>query len=215
MKSWKTLACLLALLTAVPAVRAADDFAVFNLGVGGLYWAAKDIDGSNDFDSDGLWGGSIILRIRPIKYLGIDFRAGAAFNWDGESYREDGRRYEDDETFTCVPLEIGVVAMLPLGNVVTLYGGPGAGYYYYNYNYSSYSSRHGHHYHKEYDEDIKLEDDFGWYAVLGATFQVCRHFSIFAEARYTDTETEPKDFDVDEKIDCSGVGGQVGVIFDF
>ena len=214
MKSWKTLACLLALLTAVPAVRAADDYAIFNLGIGAQYWDAKDIDGSNDFDSDGLWGGNIIFRIRPIKYLGIDFRIGASANWEGESYKVDGRRYTEDETFTCVPVEIGLVGMLPLGSVVTLYGGPGAGYYYYNYNYSSHSTRHGHHYREEYDEDLDLEDDFGWYAVVGATFQICRHFSLFGEVRYTDTETEVKDWD-DMKIDCSGIGGQIGAIFDF
>ena len=215
MTNRKLLACLLALMTAVPAVLAADDFAVFNLGIGAQYWNAKDIDSSNDFDSDGLWGGNIIFRIRPIKYLGIDFRAGASANWDGESYKIDGRRYEEDETFTCVPLEIGVVAMLPIGNVVTLYGGPGAGYYYYNFKYSSYSTRHGHHYREEYDEDIKLDDDFGWYAVLGANFQICRHFSLFGEARYTDTETSIKDFEEAGKIDCSGVGVQIGAMFDF
>ena len=215
MKSWKILVCLLAVLTAVPAVRADDDFAVFNLGIGGMYWNAKDIDSSNDFDSDGLWGGSIIFRIRPIKYLGIDFRAGGAFNWDGESYKEDGRRYEEDETFTCVPLEIGVIGMLPLGNVVTLYGGPGAGYYYYNFNYSKSSTRHGHHYREEYDKDIDLEDDFGWYAVLGANFQICRHFSLFGEARYTDTDTKVEDVKNAPKIDCSGVGVQIGAMFDF
>lgn len=214
MKSWKTLACLLALLTAVPAVRAADDYAVFNLGVGAQYWDAKDIDGGNDFDSDGLWGGNIIFRIRPIQYLGIDFRAGVSANWEGESYRVDGRRYSEDETFTCVPLEIGVIGMLPLGRVVTLYGGPGAGYYIYNYNYRSYSTRHGRHYHEEYDKDIDLENDFGWYALAGATFQICPHFSLFGEVRYTDTETEVEDWD-DVKIDCSGIGGQIGAIFDF
>lgn len=214
MKSWKTLACLLVLLTAVPAVHADEDFAVFNLGIGGQYWDAKDIDDGNGFEEDGLWGGNLIIRIRPIKYLGIDIRAGVSANWEGKSYRVGGRRYEEDETFTCVPVEVGLIGMLPLGPVVTLYAGPGMGYYFYNYNYSEHSSRHGHHYRKEYDEDIDLENDFGWYAVGGATFQICRHFSLFGEVRYTDTETELEDFD-SVKIDCSGIAGQIGVIFDF
>ena len=214
MKHHKLLACVLALLTAVPAVLADDDFALFNLGIGGQYWHAKDIDRDNDFDTVGLWGGNIIFRIRPIRYLGFDFRAGAVGNWHGETHRIDGRRYKDDESFTCVPLEVGLVAMLPLGDVVTLYGGPGAGWYYYKFNYSGYSTRHGHHYRKEYDEEIDLDDDFGWYAVLGATFKLCPHFSLFGEARYVDTETKLKDYS-DIKIDCSGVGAQIGAMFDF
>ncbi len=216
MKSAKLIACLLALLAAAPAVRADDGYAVFNLGLGAQYWDAKDIDSTWDFDSDGMWGGNIIIRIRPVKYLGIDLRGGGIVNWDGESYKgSDGRRYHEDETFTCVPLEVGLVAMLPLGDVVTLYGGPGAGYYYYNFNYSSHSSRHGHHYHKEFDEDIKLKHDFGWYALGGLNIQLCPHFSLFGEVRYTDTETEFKDIEDSPKIDCSGIGFQAGMMFDF
>jgi opacity protein-like surface antigen len=213
MKSLKTFACLLALLTAVPAVRAGD-FSVFNLGLGAQYWNARDVD---NFDTDGMVGGNVIIRIRPIEYLGLDFRAGASGNWDGESYRDyDGTRYKSDVTFSCVPLEAGLVAMLPIGGVLTLYGGPGVGYYFYNLNIRERSSRHGHHQHTELDEDIDMENDFGWYAVLGATIKLCPHLAIFGEARYTDTETsfEDNDWD-DEKIDCSGVGFQAGLMFDF
>ena len=88
MKSFKLIACLLVLLSAASAVRAADGYSLFNLGIGGQYWDAKDID---DFDTDGMWGGNIILRIRPIKYLGIDVRGGYCGNWEGNSYRYDGR----------------------------------------------------------------------------------------------------------------------------
>jgi opacity protein-like surface antigen len=217
MKTWKICACLLALLSAVPAVRADDGdkgYSVFNLGLGAQYWMAKDIDGDNGFDSDGMWGGNIIFRIRPIKYLGIDLRAGASANWEGETYWIDGRRYKEDETFSCVPLEVGLVLMMPLGSVVTLYGGGGAGYYIYDYNEKSYSSRHGHHYRKEYDEDTDLENDVGWYGLAGLSFQLCPHLSIFGEARYTGTETKLKDFH-EVKLDCSGAAFQAGVIFDF
>ena len=213
MKTRKLLACLLALVTVAGAATAmASDYAVFNLGIGGQYWDAKDID---DFDTDGMWGGNIIFRIRPIEYLGIDIRGGFSGNSDGESYRVDGRRYESDVTFECVPLEIGLVGMLPVGNVVTIYGGPGVGYYWYNLNLHEHSTRHGHHYRKEYNEDIDLEDDFGWYALAGVNFQICRHFSLFGEVRYTDTDTKVEDVDNAEKIDCSGIGFQIGAMFDF
>lgn len=214
MKFRKIMLCLLALATVAGAANAlaSDGYSIFNLGFGGQYWNAKDID---DFDTDGMWGGNIILRIRPIKYLGIDVRGGYGGNWDGESYRYDGRKYETDVTFQCVPVEAGLVLMLPIGDVFTLYGGPGVGYYWYNININKHSTRHGHHYRKEYDDDIKLEDDFGWYALVGANFQLAPHFSIFGEARYTDTDTKLKHVDNAPKIDCSGVGFQVGLMFDF
>lgn len=213
MKTRKILACLLALVTVAGAATAlASDYSTFNFGFGGQYWLAKDID---DFDTDGLWGGNLIFRIRPIKYLGIDIRTGFSGNGEGESYRYGGRRYESDITFECVPVEAGLLLMLPVGDVVTLYGGPGAGYYWYNININEHSTRHGHHYRKEYDKDIDLEDDFGWYALAGVNFQLCPHFSIFGEARYTDTDTKLEDVDDAEKIDCSGVAFQIGFMFDF
>ena len=214
MKNWKALACMLAMLAVVPATQALGDgnWSIFNIGLGGQYWDAKDID---DFDTDGMWGGNVILRIRPIQYLGIDIRGGFSGNSDGDSYKIDGRRYESDITFECVPLEAGLVAMLPVGDIITLYGGPGVGYYWYNLNLNEHSSRHGHHYRKEYNEDIDLEDDFGWYALAGINFQLCPHFSLFGEVRYTDTETKLEDVDNAEKIDCSGIGFQAGVMFDF
>ena len=209
----RLLACLLALATFAGAATAlASDYSTFNLGLGGQYWVAKDVD---DFDTDGLWGGNLIFRIRPIEYLGIDIRAGFSGNGECDSYKVDGRRYESDTTFECVPLEIGLVAMLPVGDIITIYGGPGVGYYWYNININKHSTRHGHHYREEYDKDIKLEDDFGWYALAGLNFQLCPHFSLFGEVRYTDTETRLKDVDESEKIDCSGIGFQVGMMFDF
>ena len=213
MKTSKLLAYLLALVTIAGAASAmAADYSVFNIGIGGQYWDAKDID---DFDTDGMWGGNIILRIRPIEYLGIDIRGGFSGNNDGNSYRIDGRRYERDVTFECVPVEAGLVLMLPLGDAFTIYGGPGVGYYWYNLNINEHSTRHGHHYREEYDDDIDLEDDFGWYALVGVNFRLAPHFSIFGEARYTDTETKLEDVDNAAKIDCSGVGFQAGLMFDF
>ena len=205
-KTTKIIACLLALLFLAGTAVAQK----ISLGLGAQYWNGKDLD---YFDGNGMWGANFIARFAPLQYLGIDLRTGAMGVWDGESYRFEGEKYETDVVFTCLPFEAGLVLMLPLSDKVTFYGGPGIGYYYYDLDIKT-SSKHHHHYHSEHTEHIKLEDDVGWYAVAGMTIKISRHFSIFGEGRYTDSETSVKHHK-SEKIDCSGVGGQVGVMFDF
>lgn len=209
MKKMKLLACLLALATAVGTVSALGAPG-FSLGLGVQYWDAED---ASEFDKDGMWGGSVIARVRPIDYFGIDFRAGGMGIWDSKTYRINGQKYETDAAFWCCPFEVGLLLMLPVSDVFTIYGGPGVGYYYYDIDIET-TTKHGHHWHSERSDHIKLDDDFGWYAVAGAKFQFAPCFSIFGEARYTDTETSFKDAKSD-KIDCSGFGVQVGCMFDF
>ena len=181
MKSLKLLACLLA-FSAV-AVSAMASRPGVSLGFGAQYWDAKDAD---KLDKDGLEGGSVILRLRPSEYLGIDIRGGAVGVWKSDHYRVNGTKYETDATFYCVPVEAALLLMLPLDDNFTLYAGPGAGYYYYDIDIKT-TSKHHHHYHTEWKESVKLEDDVGWFAVAGLNIQLTSCFSIFGEARYTDT----------------------------
>lgn len=211
MKNRKLLACLLALATVAGAVSALADSPAVSLGVGVQYWDAKDLD---TIDKDGFYGANLILRLRPSDYLGIDFRTGCSGVWDAKSFREDGVKYETDVTFTCVPLEAGLVLMLPLNDSVSLYGGPGVGYYIYDIDIEQ-SSKHHHHYHEEWSKHIKLDNDLGWYAVAGLNIRLATNVSIFGEARYTDTETSLKHSKGDSTFDCSGFGAQAGIMIDF
>lgn len=223
MKSWKALVCVLAVLAAVPVAMAqeaaADDggWAVFNLGIGGQYWHA---DGLGEFDEEGMCGMNVIFRIRPVKYLGIDFRLGGEGVWWSETYSDAWGRGDADVFFGCVPAEAGLVLMLPLGSVLTLHGGGGVGYYFYHLDAELDGHLGGRRW--SYDEEIDMKDDVGWYALAGASFRLCRHFSLFAECRYTGTSTRfkhPEDYglgkDGNKEIDLSGVGVQAGAMFDF
>lgn len=208
MKKTKLLVCLLALTTI--AAGALAEHTGFSLGLGVQYWDAKDAD---LLDEDGLAGGGLILRYCPVEYAGIDLRVGGAGVWDGKKWREDGVKYEADATFYCVPVEAGLILKIPLGDALTLYGGPGVGYYYYDIDVELHS-RKGHHYHSEYSEHIKLEDDFGWYAVAGLTINLAPNVAIFGEGRYTDSETKLKHSDGGE-FDASGFGAMAGLMFNF
>ena len=209
MKRMKLLACLLALATVAGAWQAMAAPG-FGLGVGVQYWDAKDAD---VFDENGFWGANLILRLRPADYVGIDFRAGGSGVWDGDTYRRDGTKYRTDATFMCCPFEVGLVLMLPVNDGITLYAGPGVGYYYYDIDLEVHE-KHGHHYHSEWSDHIKMDDDFGWYAVAGLNLHLGPNFGLFGEVRYTETETSLKHSD-SRKIDCSGIGGQAGIMIEF
>lgn len=219
MQKLTALACLAAMLALVPASMAQErTHSVFNVGLGAQFWSPKELD---DFmDEDAMWGGNLIIRIRPVQYFGIDLRAGASSAWSSETYRYYGETMDEDLTLGCVPLELGGVLMLPLGDTLTLYGGGGVGYYYYRCKWEVSYNVH-HHRNWDIDEDVDMEDDVGWYALAGATIRLCPHLSIFLEGRYTGTETSlshPEDYDVSDEensFDMSGVGIQAGLMFDF
>lgn len=223
MKRLTLLACLAAMLPLVPAASAQDDATgpgKVAVGIGAQFWAPKALD---DFmDEPALWGADLLVRVRPVRYFGIDLRAGAVGAWASETYWYDGYRYDGDVTFTCVPLEFGAVLMLPLGDSLTLYGGGGGGYYTYDCDIEI-SPGHRHHRYRSWkiDESVDMENDFGWYALAGLEVRLCPHLSLYAEARYTSTEisiSHPDDYDfpVEESdFDMSGVGARAGLMFDF
>ncbi|MBQ7251127.1 MAG: outer membrane beta-barrel protein [Kiritimatiellae bacterium] len=203
-------ALLLAAVALPAAAREAEPAPVFGLGMGLQYWHADDMDVC---DKDAMGGANLIARYRPVPYLGIDCRLGCSGVWDGDKYRMDGKRYETDVVFLCVPVEFGLLGMLPAGDSFTFYAGPGVGYYWYDIDVKT-TRKHHHHYHTEWNEHVKLADDIGWYAVAGADWRIVPCLSLFAEARYTGTGTHVR-HEKSAEIDCSGFGGQIGILFNF
>ena len=58
------------------------------VGIGAQFWAPKALD---DFmDEFALWGADLLVRVRPVRYFGIDLRVGAVGAWASESYWYDG-----------------------------------------------------------------------------------------------------------------------------
>lgn len=221
MKRLTLLACLAAVLQLVTAAAAQDgatDPVVVAVGIGAQFWSPKALD---DFmDEAALWGGDLLVRVRPVRYFGIDLRAGVVGAWASKTYCYDNYRFDCDVDFTCVPLELGAVLMLPLGDSLTLYGGGGGGYYTYDCD-MEISLGHRHYSSWEIDERVDLDNDFGWYALGGLEVCLCPHLSLYAEVRYTSTETaisHPGHYLFPEganDFDMSGVGARAGLLFDF
>lgn len=211
MNKAKLATCLLAAAALAGATTAfGGNTSTFSMGLGVQYWDTKELD---TFDEDGFWGANIIARVMPSDIVGLELRFGGSGVWKDKTYYYNGKKYETDATFTCCPIEAGVVLMLPIDKTFSLYGGAGVGYYIYDIDIKT-SSKHGHHYHSEWDRHISVDNDFGWYGVAGLKINLGSPVSLFAEARYTDTETNIK-HEEDRKFDCRGVGVQAGVMFDF
>lgn len=217
MKKGMALGCLAAMMALVPAAMAQEGTAV-HMGFGAEYRDAPDLE--RLMGGNGLWGGSFQVRICPARYpkLGIDMRVGGLLSLKSESFPSNGAQCDLDTTFACVPAELGLVAMLPVGDVVSLYGGGGVGYYYYycegDFKFTWRRNRT-----QQVTEHFKMDGDFGWYAVGGAAFHMGPVVSFFAEIRYTDTETafsDPGKYDLPEEgnsYDLGGFGALIGFIF--
>ena len=87
-------------------------------------------------------------------------------------------------TVVAIPLEAGILATLKLSDSFSVYGGPGVGFYFFDAEFTSEQGR----WKETYDADV--DDEFGFYALLGARAHLARNVSLFAEAKYTWVETE-------------------------
>jgi len=95
-----------------------------------------------------------------------------------------------DEDIEMVPLEAAVMVVLPLGNFLP-YAGIGAGYYIFN------------------EGDIDLDDEVGYFPLVGLQFNLGDDIGLFAEGRWLYLETDSDDVKGD--ADVSGFGLNIGV----
>ena len=193
----------------------------FSLGTYLAFWDAKDVD---NFDLDGFIGGGIVGQIRLLDALALEMRLSGFGTGESSDVFVPGEGwFENNSTLVAMPLEIGLVASLKLGDKFSLYGGPGASYTVFDAEFTSEQGRWKETY------DLEMDDEFGAYLLLGARFQLARNASIFAEAKYNWIETsfesdvvalaaDDARFDVlplRNDLDFSGLALQAGILFTF
>lgn len=200
-----------------PETPPAAGLSPFSLGAHLSYWNAKDLD---EFDLDGMLGGGVIGRFRLHDYVGLELRLSGYAAGESEDIYVEGRGwYESDLTVVAMPMEFGLVGFLPLGDTFELYGGPGAGFYLFDGEYTVEQGPW------ETTYDLDLDDEGGFYVLLGLRAELARNIALYAEAKYTWVETtlealprcsECEDADeVDRDIDFSGLAVNAGMIFTF
>ena len=112
-----------------------------------------------------------------------------------------------------------MLVTLPLGDRFEIYGGPGVGYYFFDGEYRIDQGPW------ETLVDIDMDDDVGYYALLGIRAELARYAHLFFESKYAWVESslELRD-DVRERfgwpdlqadIDFSGLTFNAGLRFTF
>jgi hypothetical protein len=181
------------------------------IGLSGFYWHGEDLD---DFDLDGFAGIRFMGEGKLGDYLAIQGRIGVAGASADDWGRDmNGRRYEWDYTYTIVPLEVGLMVRLPLGDSgLALYGGPGVGCYVSWHEYEYWEGRH----HSEYD-DSDVEADFGVWAAAGLRIPLGNGVGIDVQGEYhwLEAEVDWDDIAGDVDINLDGWGFSVGLTVEF
>ena len=160
-----------------PYVRGPRTPSRFSLATGLSYWNAKDLD---DFDTKGFWGVGLIGEFQLVDYLALQLRTGIHGAGDSEDlYVEDSGWYETTATVVALPLEAGLIAILPLGERFSLYGGGGGGYYLFDGEITFERRRWRETY------DLKMDNEFGVFGLFGLRFHMTRYAALFLVAKYT------------------------------
>ena len=198
---------------AVPAeeTSAPDELSRFSVGMHLAYWNVDDLD---RFDGEGAFGLGVVGQYRLHDLLGIELRGSGFFASRYEDVYVAGEGWsENTTTLSILPLEAGLIAFLPLGNTFSLYGGPGAGYYVIDGEFMNEQGPWTRYY------DIDLDDDFGFYALLGARAQLARNIALYLEGKYTWVETsferEADFLGIAQDLDLSGFAFDAGMLFTF
>ncbi|HHX97802.1 MAG TPA: outer membrane beta-barrel protein [Kiritimatiellia bacterium] len=191
----------------------------FSTGAYLSYWNAEDLE---HFDLDGAFGLGGLVQYRLANWLALEARLGIFAAADStDHYTEELGWFETGFSVATLPAEIGLLATWTLGDKVTLYGGPGAGYYFFDGEFRVEQGPW------EITTDLDLDHSAGVYALLGARMQLARHVGLFLEGKYTWVETKwrptpeilgtPPDGLRMSKVDVdfSGVAVNLGLFFTF
>lgn len=183
----------------------------FSLGAHLSYWHVSDL---NEFDFSGAGGGGIIGRLQIFDFLSLEARISGYGAGESRNVSVQGEGYfEETITLATLPLEAGAVVTLPIGETFRLYAGPGAGVYLFDGEFTSEQGP------RKTTIDLDLDDNNGYYVLVGGGCQIARNAVLFAEAKYTWTETRVQNTGgwlvAGDKIDYTGLALSGGLLFTF
>lgn len=162
-------------------------------GDGGEFWQLEEpaFTGSVDDFEDLIFGADFLLPLHA--YYGVMFTAA----WFDSSQTRIDRRFVDENgndipfvsDLEMVPLTAAFVAYLtPPGATVRPYAGAGAGLYWWEYAEGGEFVVDG----SEIVTTYYLDDgvEFGYFALLGLSFQLAPAWSLIVEGRWTEVELD-------------------------
>lgn len=188
-------------------------------------------------DGDSGYGGSVRYQydLNP-KADSLRFLAQVGYL---TGFGDEESIYDPEENFTLkgdidadiIPLEIAALYDFAVGRKVGLYAGAGAGYYLTDSDlkFTASGVTHG----MKVNVDVPsawysydMDDEFGFFGLIGVERQMVEHTKLFAEVRYTylkiDTKLTLRDPDTlaesdsdSEKVDLSGIGVSLGFLLEW
>jgi hypothetical protein len=146
---------------------------------------------SDDLD-EGL-GGGVKLEMNPIDWLSLDARF-SYIKFDDVGF--------SDLDVEMVPVEVAGLLNIPLANErIVPYGGVGVGYYFMDSNRG------------------EIDDNVGFFPVVGLEMGGSPNFALFIEARWlvleTDVDAAEEALDDFDNTDIDGLGINLGLIWRF
>lgn len=182
-----------------------------SLGASLSYW---HVDNLKETSLRGAIGGTIIGQARFHEQLALEVRISGFASGDSEDFYLEGEGWVESElTLAILPLEAGLLGILPLGEMFSLQAGPGIGYYLFDGEFRLIQDPVTTTY------EIDLDDNIGYYFVFGTRVQLARNVALFGQAKYTWVETSVKEdveiYQAREAIDFNGLAFETGMIFTF
>jgi len=183
------------IITAVSAVMAGAVMAQTLSQQAGVYGSWLNADDLDDGFGVGIKYSLIVQDVAPaLPRLGVGFdvRAGwLMFDGDDNDYGTD---------LDVFPVELTALVSYKVIGGSTLYAGGGIGYYFFDVD----------------DSRFDVDDEFGFYALVGWDQKVHESISVFAEAKYLWLEPDvkgPRGWKTD--LDVGGFGVNLGVCFNW
>lgn len=184
MKALKTKA-MIAMIAAMISVSAMAGTFSQQAGPYASWLNAEDLD--NGYGA-GLKYNVMYEGVLPRLGLGLDVRGGwLMFEGDDNDYGTD---------LDMFPVEATALASYEVFDGAKPYAGVGIGGYFFD----------------EDDDAVDVDDELGFYVVLGWDQSIMKHLSVFAEAKYLWLEPEAKGpAGVEQDLDVGGFGANVGI----
>ncbi len=160
------------------------------LGAFGSYWDTKDADAGYGY------GVRLASTSDPVGYLEV---RASYFN------THSIEQTTADVDLEIIPIDVGITMNLGSEESIQLYLGAGGSYFLMDSEVKQAGLT----------RDIDIDDEWGWYALVGFELDFSKSFSLFGEGTYRQVKGDVSDSTLDIEFKLDGFGGNVGLMFMF
>jgi outer membrane protein W len=173
------------------------------LKLGGFFPQNVDVNGAGDLDMDSAFYGELALGHYFNPNFAIELGVGYTKPNKSVSFTDNTGTYSADVDLTIIPVTLGVIGRLPMGNFEP-YAMAGIGAYFTELETAVSVPGLG-------ISGSESETAFGWYLGLGGNFNITKEFYLGVEGKYSWLYPSFSGLDVD--VDGISVTANIGYRF--